>query len=186
MEYYGALLRYAWPMLQVQEDAEDAVHDAFLKSWTRLDRLDCARGQYSTWLFAITRNCCLDRLRNRKRRPTSSIDITLYELMPGADPTIDPEGMLAHHDLQTEIMGLVASLSATYRETIVLHYWNDLSVNEIADITQTSVSNVKSRLYRGRLRIAELYAERYPQHAQTQGIAPVPILDALLGQPAAS
>ncbi len=160
MEYYLALIRYAWPMLRVQEDAEDAVHDAFLKSWTRLDRLDCTKGKYSTWIFAITRNCCMDKLRQRKRNPTLQMDIAMYEFIPVSDPTLDPEVSSLNRDRQVEVLELVSSLSATYRETVVLHYWNELSISEIAEITRTSESNVKSRLYRGRLQMAELYMQR--------------------------
>ncbi len=180
MEYYLALIRYAWPMLRVQEDAEDAVHDAFLKSWTRLDRLDCTKGRYSTWIFAITRNCCMDKLRHRKRNPTSQMDLAMCEFIPISDPAIDPEGTLVKRDRQAEVMALVAALSATYRETIVLHYWNELSVSEIAAITRTSESNVKSRLYRGRMQIADLYAQRHPQVA-TQDTISAGGLDQLLG-----
>lgn len=180
MEYYLALIRYAWPMLRVQEDAEDAVHDAFLKSWTRLDRLDCTKGRYSTWIFAITRNCCMDKLRHRKRNPTSQMDLAMCEFIPISDPAIDPEGTLVKRDRQAEVMALVAALSATYRETIVLHYWNELSVSEIAAITRTSESNVKSRLYRGRMQIADLYTQRHSQ-AATQDTISAGGLDQLLG-----
>ncbi len=165
MEYYLALIRYAWPMLRVREDAEDAVHDAFLKSWTRLDRLDCTKGRYSTWIFAITRNCCMDKLRYRKRNPASQMDLSMYEFIPVSDPAIDPESTFARRDRQAEVLSLVSALPATYRETIVLHYWNELGVSEIAEITRTSVSNVKSRLYRGRIQIAKLYEQRHPRGA---------------------
>ncbi len=158
MNYYVALVRFAWPMLGVQEDAEDAVHDAFLKSWTRLHRFDHEKGQYSTWIFAITRNCCLDKLRQRKKCGPAS-DFADFEIDTRPDRTVtDPAQVALDRDCHDEVMQLISFLADKYRETLVLYYWNELSVKEIADITQTSESNVKSRLSRGRRQLAEAYS----------------------------
>lgn len=157
MNYYVALVRFAWPMLGVQEDAEDAVHDAFLKSWTRLHRFDQEKGGYSTWIFAITRNCCLDRLRQRKKcGPASGFPDLELDSCPDRD-VLDPAQAAIRKDRRDEVMQLIASLPEKYRETIVLFYWNELSVREIAVITKTSVSNVKSRLSRGRQQLARAF-----------------------------
>lgn len=156
MNYYVALVRYAWPMLGVQEDAEDAVHDAFLKSWQRLDRFDGRKGQYSTWIFAITRNCCLDRLRQRKRLDGKELSENVAETR-----TADPAAAALRNDCCEEVFVLLSRLSDAFRETLVLHYWNEMSVKEIADVTQTSASNVKSRLSRGRTQLADMYRQRH-------------------------
>lgn len=174
MEYHASLVRYAWPMLHTQEEAEDAVHDAFIKSWTRLDRFDVSRGEYGTWIFAITRNCCMDRLRVRKRRPTAQVDETVLETLASVRTHSDPERTALSRESRTEVRALVSELTEIYRETIVLHYWNEMSVREIAAITGTSPSNVKSRLSRGRTMLAKLYRARnarsYPDSAMTQEI----------------
>ncbi len=166
MNYYVALVRFAWPMLGVQEDAEDAVHDAFLKSWTRLHRFDPEKGQYSTWIFAIVRNCCLDKLRQRKKCGPAS-DFADFDIDVRPDrAVVDPAQVALHRDCQDEILRLVSFLADKYRETIILYYWNELSVREIADITQTSESNVKSRLGRGRRQLAESYSRLHSVPAE--------------------
>ncbi len=174
MNYYVALVRFAWPMLGVQEDAEDAVHDAFLKSWTRLYRFDHEKGQYSTWIFAITRNCCLDKLRQRKKCGPAS-DFADFEMDAQPDRALaDPAQIALNRDCRDEVLWLISALADKYRETIVLYYWNELSVREIADITQTSESNVKSRLGRGRQRLAEAYSRLHS--VPVEGAALVPAL----------
>ena len=156
MAYHAALVRYAWPLVGSQEDAEDVVHDAFLKSWQRLDRFDERRGTYGTWIFAVTRNCCLDRLRARKRRPTAQAPDPDAQADWLADDAPDPEHRAMQQDRQSAMMVRLAMLPPAYRETLVLFYWNDLSVHEIAQVTGTSESNVKSRLSRGRSRLADI------------------------------
>ncbi len=166
MNYYVALVRFAWPMLGVQEDAEDAVHDAFLKSWTRLHRFDHQKGQYGTWIFAITRNCCLDKLRQRKKcGPASDFADFDIDARP-ARAVADPAQVALGRDCRDEILRLVSFMADKYRETIVLYYWNELSVKEIADITRTSESNVKSRLGRGRQQLAESYSRLHAVPAE--------------------
>lgn len=186
MDYYTALVRYAWPMLQVHEDAEDAVHDAFLKSWIRLSRFDGRKGKYSTWIFAITRNCCMDRLRQRKRTITPDPTSEFFENVHEARKTWDPESTAVHSDCQTELFAMVATLAEIYRETIVLHYWNEKSIKEIAAITQTSVSNVKSRLSRGRMQLAEICTQRSAQAYLPDSVRPDLLGDFLGAQMAAS
>lgn len=172
MNYYVALVRFAWPMLGVQEDAEDAVHDAFLKSWTRLHRFNQEKGQFSTWIFAITRNCCLDRLRQRKKYGSASEFSDLeFDSCPDRD-VVDPAQAAMCQDSRDEVLSLISSLSDKYRETIILFYWNELSVREISNITQTSESNVKSRLGRGRQQLTEAFGRRHSSPAESvQSIA---------------
>ena len=161
MNFYVALVRFAWPMLGTQEDAEDAVHDAFIKSWTRLHRFDHAKGQFGTWIFAITRNCCLDKLRQRKKRGAACEFKDLeFESRPDRE-AVDPARAALNRDCRDEVLHLISGLSDKYRETIVLFYWNELSVKEISDITQTSESNVKSRLGRGRQHLAAAYCQKH-------------------------
>ncbi len=176
MNYYVALIRFAWPMLGVQEDAEDAVHDAFLKSWTRLHRFDHAKGQFGTWIFAITRNCCLDKLRQRKKcGPACEFKDMEFDSRPDRE-AVDPARAVLNRDCRDEVLILISGLSDKYRETIVLYYWNELSVKEISDITQTSESNVKSRLGRGRQQLAVAYCQLH-----SLAIEEVPSVTALFG-----
>lgn len=157
MNFYVALVRFAWPMLGQQEDAEDAVHDAFINSWTRLHRFDASKGQFSTWIFAITRNCCLTRLRKRQRY-CSAQGPENFEFEARQDTNSpDPASAALDRDRHEEVMRLLSGLSEKHREAIVLYYWSELSVKEIADVTATSESNVKSRLSRGRKHLAEEY-----------------------------
>jgi RNA polymerase sigma-70 factor (ECF subfamily) len=128
--------RYATLMLGNRADAEDATHDAALTAWRHLgDLRDPAR--FDAWFGRIVVNACRDHLRARRRLP---IHIAL-------DPelsTPDANDSLARRDA---LAGAIRSLSADHREVVVLRFYADLTVEQIAARTGVGAGTVKSRLH---------------------------------------
>lgn len=128
--------RYATLMLGDRGEAEDATHDAALAAWRHLGELrDSAK--FEAWFGKIVVNACRDRLRARRRRP---VHLALDPELSGPDAN---EG-LARRDA---LAGAIRSLSADHREVVVLRFYADLTVDEIAARTGVGSGTVKSRLH---------------------------------------
>ena len=136
-----ASYRIAALILGNAADAEDATHDAFVAAWRAWssvrdpDRLDA-------WFGRILINRCREHLRRRRRRRVIDISAEMLELPAGGDvslETADREA-LAHG---------FERLSVEHRICLVLRYYGDLSVREIAEQTRVAEGTVKSRLHYG-------------------------------------
>jgi RNA polymerase sigma-70 factor (ECF subfamily) len=135
-ELYGErIFRYAYRMLGNRSDAEDATAETFLRVLRRSGELR-ADGAFRTWLFRITRNLCIDKLRQHK----------LIELPPDAQYS----GSEERAALRITVQQALADLPTEYREPLVLCDLEDMAAREAAEILNISVPALKSRLYRGR------------------------------------
>jgi len=151
--YKDKIFHLAYRMTGSRQEAEDIVQETFMRVYANLDKYD-SRWKFSTWIFRIGNNLCIDRLR--KRRPTWSLDAENpdadggdgYAMLPTNDAS--PEDRMVLSEMQKNIRDAIAQLPDKYRSVVVLRYLQDLSLNEIADILELPVSTVKTRLHRGR------------------------------------
>jgi RNA polymerase sigma-70 factor (ECF subfamily) len=148
--YQAPVLRLCQSMLNDAALAEDAAQDAFLKAYEALPSFRQA-SRFSTWLYRIAANRCLDLIRKRRREPAESWDALVeQEGEPPRDrtaPAPDPAGQLANADL---IRQTLAQLPPEYRLVLVLREVQGLSYQEIAATLDCSVDAVKARLRRAR------------------------------------
>lgn len=130
-----AAYRYATLILGNRAEAEDATHDAALTAWRKFGELrDPAR--FEAWFGRILVNACRDRLRARKRLPVR-ID------PPGGVRDIDPVAL----DRRQALARGLRTLSPEHREVVVLRFFEDLTVDQIAERTGARSGTVKSRLH---------------------------------------
>lgn len=136
--------RVALRMLGDESDAEDATQDAFVQAWRKLDgfRADAA---FSTWMYRIVTNRCLNMLRARRRTEPLPID----REAPASRPDRIAEGRWQVEDLQRAI----GRLTPEQRAPLVLRELEGLSYGEIATALELSIPAVKSRLHRARLEL---------------------------------
>jgi RNA polymerase sigma-70 factor (ECF subfamily) len=142
-------------MLNNSGEAEEAAQEAFIRAYTRLDSYN-PNHKFSTWLLSITSNYCIDQIRKR-RAILLSIDEPLAPhpaLM--SDRTKGPEAQTLEGEQQDMVQTLLQELPADYRQAVVLRYWYELSYEEIAEMMDTTVSAIKSRLFRARKQLAEI------------------------------
>lgn len=151
--YAGAVYNVAYRMLGEAQEAEDASQEIFLRAYLRLESFDRTR-RFSTWLLSVASNFCIDRLR-RRRFAWMTLDDVAFSL-PSRDR--GPERSALDHEQQQAIQRALQRLPEHYRLMIVLRYWNDLSYNEIADVTGLTESTIKTRLHRARHMLAEALA----------------------------
>jgi len=165
-QVFGTLVRtyqpyafsLAFRLLHNEQDALDAVQDVFINVWRRLGQYDPSR-KFTTWLYALVSNRCMDLLRSRRRRVAlfESNQETLKHISGGPDLT------LIHSNKElAEIIGLLtAHLPPTQRLVFVLRDLQNLTVEETAESTGLSVTSVKANLSYARKRIRHMLTRRY-------------------------
>jgi RNA polymerase sigma-70 factor (ECF subfamily) len=152
--YQTPVFNLAYRMLGNADEAEQAAQEAFIRAWTRLDGYNPAH-KFSTWLLSITSNYCIDQIRKRR-----ALLLSIDEPMP-AHPALmseqesGPEARVAESEQQVVVQNLLETLPADYRQAVVLRYWYDMSYEEIAEVMETTVSAIKSRLFRARRQLAQ-------------------------------
>lgn len=150
--YQGPVYNLAYRMLGNPVDAEDAAQETFLRAYDRLATYEPDR-KFSSWILSIASHYCIDQLR-RRRVPLDSLD----DMPPGRELPSEmdaPEDVALAGEQERALQQALALLPPAYRLPVILRYWNELSYEEIAEATQSTVSAIKSRLHRARLMLAE-------------------------------
>ena len=157
--YQGPVYNLAYRMLGNSGEAEEAAQEAFIRAYTRLDSYDPTH-KFSTWLLSITSNYCIDQIRKRR-----AVFLSIDEPLPPhpalhSDNNKGPEAQYLAQEREQMVQSLMNALPDEYRQAVVLRYWYDMSYEEIANVQNTSVSAVKSRLFRARRILADAGLER--------------------------
>ncbi|QXM05730.1 RNA polymerase sigma factor [Crassaminicella indica] len=162
----------AYRMLGNIEDAKDATQDAFIKTYRSLHKFK-RESNFSTWLYRIVTNTCLDVLRKRKLQKTYSYDCQIDTedgdiIRDLPDATNLPEDMVAKRECQRNIQNAINCLSEDHKTVIVLRDIKGFSYEQISKILDCSEGTVKSRISRARQSLKrimeknrELYDESY-------------------------
>ena len=154
--YGGRLLAVARRFLPAEEDARDALQDAFLSAFRAIEGFE-GQARLSTWLHRIVVNAALMKLRSRSRRP----EILIEDLLPGfledghmaqvavewRKPADDP---VERSQLRTLVLDNIQRLPETYRNVLILRDIEEFNTEETAEILGASVNAVKTRLHRAR------------------------------------
>jgi RNA polymerase sigma-70 factor (ECF subfamily) len=131
-------------------DAPDATQEALLAVVRGLRRFD-GHAAFTTWLYRVTTNACLDELRRRRRRPLPGLEDDRPLDGPGAGP--DPAGPVA---ARVDVDAALAKLAPEFRAAVVLRDLCGLDYAEIADVLGIPPGTVRSRIARGRGQLADL------------------------------
>jgi RNA polymerase sigma-70 factor (ECF subfamily) len=147
--YKGGIYAYCAKMLLDREAAQDLLQDTFARAYEHRERL-LNTTSFKAWLFTIARHQCLNVLRRAGREVRFAPDA------PEPPSTgVTPFGALLRSEQTDLVTRALASLSPEYREVVVLREYQNLSYDEIAAVTRTTVPSVKSRLFKARRKIGE-------------------------------
>ena len=172
-ELGGRMLATAVRMLSNEDDAQEAVQDAFLSAFRNIAGFD-EKSKFGTWLHRILINACLMKLRTRRRKPSVSLD-EMGARMNGGEPAEAPIASWrerAPEELDEEtrarIRTEIEELPDEYRTVIMLRDIEDLNTEETAAVLGVSVSAVKTRLHRARLALRERLTAYFGAEGVTQ------------------
>jgi RNA polymerase sigma-70 factor (ECF subfamily) len=130
-------------------DAEDVVQDTMLKVWSHRGRWQHGRAKFSTWLYRVISNRCIDL----RRKPRSE-DVDAVPEM--ADPQPDASAMIERNEVRDLLEAAMQRLPEQQRLAVILSYHEGMSNGEIAEVMDTTIAAVESLLKRGRQQLREL------------------------------
>ncbi|MEG6616085.1 sigma-70 family RNA polymerase sigma factor [Peptococcaceae bacterium 1198_IL3148] len=132
--YQGLMYKTAYGILGNEHDAADAIQETLLKSYRDIHKLRDPQ-QFKNWLCRILVNRCIDVVRQRQRTtPVEQIWL--------------PDTVEHNSDIKMDISQAVAELDEQYRVVIVLRFFQDMTINDIAKVLNCPTGTVKSRIYR--------------------------------------
>lgn len=143
--YRERLLRYCSRLLKDTQLAEDAVQNVFMKLHAERDSIRNAQSLQS-WIFTVARNEAFEELRRRKGEKVDEEIVWEGDL---------PDEELSKKNRHEVIETVLSALYPTFREVIILREYEQLSYEEIAQVTDTTMSSVKSRLFKARKALIE-------------------------------
>ena len=149
-EYFNLLSRIAYSYTLNKFDAEDVVQEVFIKFY-RAHKTFNNNLDEKYWLIRITINQSLDCIKQRKNKKEVLIGDEYINNLP---ETSDAD------EKHEEIRKCVLSLKDSYKNIIILYYYDDYSIKEIANILKISESNVTTRLSRAKKKLKEIIIER--------------------------
>ena len=167
-KYKQPLLNFIFRTLRDETEAEDLAQNVFLQVYKSRDRYE-RTAKFTTWLFTIARNLCLNELRRRSRHPAESIEEMHAEHEDQPRQQYEDKAHIAapekllHGELAQKIEEALAELPENQRTAILLCRQDELSYEEIAKILDCSLSATKSLIHRGR----ETLKEKLKPYLQT-------------------
>lgn len=148
-------------VMREPHDAADMTQEAFVRMMRSLHTYR-AETKFSTWLYRLVTNICLDGLR-RRGRSIASLDLEPHDDVARApsdladvDRAVQPEAELELRESAAELRTALMELPTPQRLALTLHYFEELRYEEIADITGTPLNTVKSHIRRGKERLASI------------------------------
>jgi len=172
--YDRKLLRIAQSVTRNKEDSQDAVQETFLKVFQHLGEFR-EDSQFSTWLFRITVNQSLMKLRKQRTTRELSLD-ERFETEGNAVPievtdwSPNPEQLYGTSELRRILIKTLEALPSILRTVFVLRDIEELSIDQTAEILKVSRSAVKARLWRARLQLRERLNEYFSEKTESSRV----------------
>ncbi len=159
--YQRPISAYVYRMVGNYESALDLTQEIFIKVYNSLARYR-AEFKFSTWIYKIAHNSAVDHLRRNATRELSLINGSendQFEL-PVESGILSPEQESERRERRVEIESVIRALPANYRELVILRHSQDLTYEEIVEVTGLPLGTVKNRLFRAREMMRQEFVEK--------------------------
>lgn len=155
--YKDLVYTLAMRMMKNREEAEEVAQDAFIKTYKSLDKFK-GESKFSTWIYRVAYNTCLDRLKKNKRtQNTVTIDEYTEHQVKTIDNALDK---IEASEKKEAIQQCIELLPSDDSFLLTLYYFEELSLEEIGKIVGLKPNNVKVKLFRSRKKLATILKER--------------------------
>lgn len=151
-KYKNQLFATVLRMTKNPEDAQDLVQEAFIKVYEQLNKYDF-KGSFSSWLYRVTINHCLDELRKKRYQVEH---ITFNEKGIESSEENEPEIVFLKKEKSRQLEKLIASLPEDERMIILLRYANERSYEEISELLHIPLSTVRNKLHRAKKKMRKI------------------------------
>ncbi|MEZ4796037.1 MAG: RNA polymerase sigma factor [Flavobacteriaceae bacterium] len=155
--YKDLVYTLALRMMKHTEEAEEAAQDTFIKVYKSLNKFK-GESKFSTWIYRVAYNTCLDRLKKNKRQQ-NTVEINEYteHQVKTLDNALDN---IEAKEREQSIQDCLALLPSEDSFLLTLYYFEELSLEEIAKIVDLKPNNVKVKLFRSRKKLATLLRKK--------------------------
>lgn len=156
--YEKFIFNVACKMFSNSEDASDIAQEALIKAYKNIDKFDF-NSSFSTWLYRITVNACIDEMRRRKGRESISIDAEDEEsglALQIEDTSLGAEERVIQNETVSEVRAAIDKLSEEHKTVIILRDLQDMTYEQVAQTLDLSIGTVKSRLARARKSLKDI------------------------------
>lgn len=145
--YHVGLIIHCENLVSDRDEAEDLAQEAFVRAYLSLEQFDAAKARFSTWLYKIATNLCIDYLRKQK----SKIRVEdIEKVAPLTMPTF-----LEDEERREIYQAVVDLMPPEYRQAIEAYYWHGQSYQEIADGAGVPINTVRTWIHRAKLQLKE-------------------------------
>lgn len=151
-KYYKAIFAYVYRKVGNRETAYDLTQEIFIKVFQRIQAYS-NKGKFSSWLYSIAVNHCRDYWRSSDFKQTSK-QAALNEALVCEQNNVPY--IFERKEVREQVKNAVDSLPDFQREVVILKYFHHFKIKEIADVTDSNVSTVKSRLHQGLGKLAKI------------------------------
>lgn len=147
--YKDLVFGLIYRLLQHKEETEEASQDVFVKAFHALSSFK-GEASFKTWLYRIAYNTAISRLRKKNIKLTSINE----DIMEAVEPVVDDAlKLLAEREKKATLENGLSKLAATDRAILLLYYWEEMNINEVAESMGLTNSNVKIKLMRARKKL---------------------------------
>ncbi len=155
LKHKDTVYNVAYGMLSNVEDARDMTQEVFIRVFEKISQFRF-KSSFSTWLYRIVVNMCLNEFRKRQRHDLKVTEFKdYYERMR---PSINtPEDVLLKKERQRQVQQALSTLKDAHRTILVLREIEGFSYEELANVLQCSIGRVKSRLHEARMELRRRY-----------------------------
>lgn len=157
LRYQRAIFKFLTSFRLRQPAIEDIAQETFIRAYQKLSTYDIERGaSFSAWLFTIARNLAVNELRSGRREFAEIGSENIVEALTASQP--DQQHLLEQQERESRVRTAVDRLPEPFRQAVMLSYFGELSIQEIAWIEECSLGTVKSRIFRGKQLLKSLLA----------------------------
>ena len=155
---------------KTDDEVDDIVQDTFFKAWRHIKRFKAGR-PWKPWLFTIARNTALDHVKKRRAWAFSELDdadndLAFADTLEDAEPL--PPAIFEQAELTGELTAVMGSLHPEHRAVLLMHYREDMTFDEIAEVTGRPMNTVKSWHRRALQKIRPMLPHRQPQKERSE------------------
>lgn len=149
----------ALKIVQNEHDAEDILQESYIKALEKIDEIDPEQS-FTAWFNRVVANKSKDFLKGRKKLVFEGEEEQIFESVPEESTQFNPEESLEQDELCREVMAAIDELTAEKRACVMMMYFGEMSVNEIAESLDVPVSTVKNRLFTARKDLKNKFEKR--------------------------
>jgi len=155
--YKDLVFTLAFRMMKNREEAEEVAQDTFIKTYSSLNKFK-GDSKFSTWIYRVAYNTCLDRLKKNKRQQyTVAIDEYTEHQVKTLDNALD---QMEAKEKEQAIQNCLELLPSEDSFLLTLYYFEELSLDEISKIVGLKANNVKVKIFRSRKKLATILKEK--------------------------